>query len=126
MPQMAALPPPQPLIAPSDSMADARIADRKRQLEAEFKRALLIAIEANKTYPQRARRRRHEGRVLVAFTVLKDGQIKELRVKQASGYATLDEAALAAIKHSLPFHPIPVALGRPQWEFIVPIEFRLM
>lgn len=47
-------------------------------------------------YPALARRHGIEGRVLVQASVLRSGQLDEVRVIRSSGFAVLDEAALRA------------------------------
>jgi len=49
-------------------------------------------------YPRLARLRGYEGVVLVATEILPDGNVGNLRIKKSSGYAILDEAAMAAVK----------------------------
>jgi TonB family protein len=43
----------------------------------------------------------------VSFTVTLAGGIHSLRISKSSGHPDLDEAALAAIRHSAPFAPPP-------------------
>jgi len=50
-------------------------------------------------YPRVARRRGHQGTVLLEVLVDRNGGVQDLRVLQSSGYTTLDEAALASVKN---------------------------
>jgi len=77
-----------------------------RQLSKQYKARLQQLIVANKHYPKRARRHRQQGRVTVAFRVIHSGIISNIKIIKSSNYATLDNAALQAIKRSsakLPF-----------------------
>ena len=47
------------------------------------------------------------GRVALVFEILKDGSVPELRLVSASGADALDRAAVAAIRASIPFAPLP-------------------
>jgi len=47
------------------------------------------------------------GRVAIVFEILKDGSVPELRLVSSSGADALDRAALAAIRASIPFAPLP-------------------
>lgn len=49
-------------------------------------------------YPAEAVRQRHEGTVLLAFTIGSDGSPLDIRVAQSSGFAELDAAALDAAR----------------------------
>jgi len=49
-------------------------------------------------YPGAARQRGYEGDVLIAAEVRADGRIGAVRIKRSSGYASLDDSALAAVK----------------------------
>ncbi len=50
------------------------------------------------TYPAEAVRRRHQGTVLLAFTIGPDGSPLDITVAQSSGFAELDAAALDAAR----------------------------
>ena len=49
-------------------------------------------------YPGAARQRGYEGDVLIAAEVRADGRIGTVRVKRSSGYASLDDSALEAVR----------------------------
>jgi len=49
-------------------------------------------------YPEMARQRGYEGVVLVAAEILTDGRVGKAWVRQSSGYAILDQTAVAAVK----------------------------
>jgi protein TonB len=76
-------------------------------------------------YPLRARREGYEGTVLLDVEVLPSGRCGRLRTAHSSGYAILDEAALAAVA-AWRFQPAtrgrqPVAVGVE-----IPVTFRLI
>jgi TonB family protein len=48
-----------------------------------------------------------KGRVAIVFEILKDGSVPELRLVASSGSDSLDRAALAALRASNPFPPLP-------------------
>ena len=48
-----------------------------------------------------------KGRVAIVFEILKDGSVPELRLVASSGVDPLDRAAVAAIRASNPFPPLP-------------------
>ena len=77
-------------------------------------------IRQHLVYPEKARRMGITGTAICEFIIMKDGNIKELHLKETSGYASLDEAARQAIKHASPFPKPPVAA-----RIIVPVTFSL-
>ena len=48
-----------------------------------------------------------KGRVSIVFEILKDGTVPQLRLVASSGADPLDRAALAGIRASIPFPPLP-------------------
>jgi TonB family protein len=48
-----------------------------------------------------------KGRVAIVFEILKDGTVPQLRLVASSGSDALDRAALAGIRASIPFPPLP-------------------
>jgi len=49
-------------------------------------------------YPRRARRKGHEGAVVVEIDVGADGKVDDVAVVESSGYDELDESAVAAVR----------------------------
>lgn len=49
-------------------------------------------------YPRFAQLRRFQGTAILDFYVDQEGQVKKIRVIQSSGYASLDNSAIAAVK----------------------------
>jgi protein TonB len=75
-------------------------------------------------YPKAAQRQGLQGRVLLRVQVLANGTVGTLEVKQSSGKAVLDEAALAAVKSWI-FTPAKRGNTPIDGWTQVPIEFRL-
>jgi len=51
--------------------------------------------------------------VLVRFRVLRSGQVRDLELESGAGLRSLDEAALRAVRQSLPLPPFPNLLAEP-------------
>lgn len=82
----------------------ALIANLNKQYKARLHQ--LIASVTRKNYPKRAKRRNQQGRVKLAFTISHSGTITNIRILKSSSTASLDKAALQAIRkisHRLPF-----------------------
>ncbi len=86
----------------------------------------VAGMESNRppSYPETARRRGNQGRVIVRVNVSADGEPLALSVARSSGYTTLDEAAIAAVRQ---WRFVPARrFGQPvAAEAEVPIVFRL-
>lgn len=75
-------------------------------------------------YPLAARRRRQEGLVLLSVTVSAEGRATQVVVKQNSGVAVLDEAALRAVQ-DWEFEPARMGRKALPSEIEVPVRFQL-
>ena len=60
---------------------------------------------------------------MVSFTILKDGTVNGLRVRNASGVAVFDKSTLAAVRSAQPLPPLPP--GYKHGKLTVNVEFRL-
>lgn len=96
-----------------------------KRIEQEYRSKLQAAIEANKTYPRRARRLRQQGSVVVAFVVEKNGYIMDLEVASRSDSEILDTAALQTVQKVSGLFPLPEELNRAAWRFSIPINYYL-
>lgn len=59
--------------------------------------------------------------VTVTFTVTASGALGGLSIARSSGSASLDQAALAAVRRAAPFPAIPEGAGRKTWQFTIPL-----
>jgi protein TonB len=78
------------------------------------------AVQREIAYPATARRMGWEGKVVVAFLLLPDGSVRDVRVVQGSGHAALDRGAIDAVRNASPFPRSPVGA-----EVITPVVYRL-
>lgn len=90
-----------------------------------FQAELRAKIDQNKSYPSMSKRLGQQGEVVVAFTVLKDGSITNLRVDSASRFDLLNKSAEEAVKKVKKFKPIPKELGLAQMDLRIPIRYSL-
>lgn len=82
-------------------------------------------IESSKRYPKFARRAGHEGEVWVKFTLLKSGEIDNLRIMSKCPYESLNKEALATVERVAPFHKLPDGIKKQFVEVELPFSFRL-
>lgn len=82
-------------------------------------------ISDNKEYPYLARRQRREGVARVAFVLHPDGTVENAHLVTSSRAASLDRAALSAVKQIEPFNIANEYLDKSE-TFQVDIEFDLL
>ncbi|TCW60536.1 hypothetical protein C5O22_10935 [Treponema sp. J25] len=80
---------------------------------------ILRQLEARKVYPLRARQRGLEGRILLRFTVLPTGNIRDLTIEAPEVDPILIHAARRLVEQSVPF-TLPSAIREP-----VPVGFAI-
>jgi len=93
------------------------------------RRDYLARIQAllarHKEYPRRARARRIEGIVGVAFTLHQDGRITEARIVDSSGHRLLDDSAREMLATAGPLPPFPEDMAPEPLALEVPIQYSL-
>ena len=102
-----------------------RPARANKDVMAAYFSGIRAAIERNKQYPGSARQRRQEGRVNVSFHVDAKGRVSDPEVMESSGFSSLDNAAVEAVRAAGPFDPPPPAAGEPPIGLEIPIVFQL-
>jgi periplasmic protein TonB len=112
----------------AESLQEASSASGLSQKAIEDLRSMYLGelraqIESNKNYPLMSRKLGHTGLVVVAFTLLEDGSIINVRVDRPSNFERLDESALEAVKKVGRYKPIPADLGEVSMEIKVPVKF---
>ena len=109
-------PSPDPVTAASGSSRETSGAGTPASDFAWIRDAIQLAI----AYPATARRMGWEGKVVVAFHLLPDGSVRDVRVVQGSGHAALDRGAIDAVRTASPF-----PRSRVEAEVITPVVYRL-
>jgi protein TonB len=97
-------------------------ADNANALES-YKAELRAMIDRNKYYPVISKRLGQTGTVVVAFTLLEDGNIIDVRIDRPSRFDRLNLSALDAVKKVERFKPIPKEFGGPKMDVKVPVTF---
>jgi protein TonB len=83
--------------------------------------ALAAWLQANKVYPEEARRRGDEGRAAVRFTVTREGRVVGLQLLSSTGSVVLD-AAVDRLLRGARLPPFPA--GMSQEEVTVTLQIR--
>jgi TonB family protein len=90
-----------------------------------YKNRLGRTIARNKKYPKLSRRKREEGRVVVKFNILRNGEIENLDWVTKSPYERLNQEAFNAVKRSVPFAELPSEIPGPSLQIELPFSFKL-
>lgn len=100
---------------------------------ATYMRAWVNRVErvGNLNYPEEARQRRLQGRLVLTVSVRRDGSIQEIDIVEPSGVALLDQAAMRIVRLAEPYPPLPETKDRIDvlhitrtWEFEPSGNFR--
>lgn len=97
----------------------------KSKILKEYLTKIIEKIEKNKKYPESAREENIEGKTEIKITILKTGELKEVKILSSSGYKILDNAAISTIKSIFPFTPIPAEAEKESISVKLKIVFRL-
>ncbi len=82
------------------------------------------ALNKAPLYPNLSRRLKEQGTVYLHVLVLKNGKVGQLKLKQSSGFARLDQSALNAVR-GWTYQPA-MKLGQPiDFWFVQPVVFNL-
>lgn len=82
------------------------------------------AVNPAPSYPPEARRLKQQGVTLLHVKVGADGSAQEVTLKHSSGFASLDEAALAAVRR-WKFEPARLGGNPVPADVEVPVNFQL-
>jgi TonB family protein len=78
-------------------------------------------------YPVSAIRNKEEGTAVVKIRMKRDGTVEDTTLEKSSGWADLDQAALAAVQSAGKFTPVAddVFPEQQEFTFTLPISFSL-
>lgn len=119
------------LLPPVGWSADARASgangpvrlDTKDPQYVTYFNSIKRAIEVVWQYPELALRYGLQGRLLLEFSILGNGDIESAKIVRSSGSNLLDEEALRAVKAAAPFGPIPAWIGKNRIDIVASFEY---
>lgn len=82
-------------------------------------------IEMAWVYPVASQQRGEQGSVTLAFTVLRNGQVTEVKVLKTSGFKQLDQYAIKAVREAY-FNPMPANWSEEQLTITANFIYRLI
>ncbi len=98
---------------------------RLSSAEELYLRNVRSILEANKTYPLLARKKKTEGKVYLRFVVESSGKVSDIAVAKSSGSEILDEAAVSLIKELGTLPSFPRDVPQKNWSMYLPLEYQL-
>jgi periplasmic protein TonB len=78
-----------------------------------------------KRFPEEAQKQKQHGQLVVSFTILRDGTVRDPHVERSSGFPLLDDAALQMLRDASPVPPLPEKYRAPQVAVDLPVEFSI-
>jgi protein TonB len=119
------------LLPPVGWSADGRVGDANGPVRLDTKDPQFVtyfnsikrAIEVVWQYPELALRYGLQGRLLLEFSILGNGDIESAKIVRSSGSNLLDEEALRAVKAAAPFGPIPPWIGKNRIDIVASFEY---
>ena len=83
------------------------------------------SVQGAKRYPEASRRAGRQGTLKVQFTILKDGQVGNVRLLTETPYPNLNREAMAAVERAAPFAGIPDSIMQQSLKVVLPFRFEL-
>jgi TonB family protein len=91
----------------SEESQDTISLDTTDKRYVDYARVIKERIMAQWRYPREAKENLVEGKLLVLFSLSRQGNMLELKVTEPSGHDILDREAARAISNAAPFPPFP-------------------
>ena len=117
--------PPEPVQPESPPASSPKPGAKASKEDYGYYQLILDRLDRLKRYPARARRRGDEGTVILAFTLNRDGSLKEYAIRKSSGSKALDLEVKKLIRRAAPFPAVPANISQEELELSVPISFTL-
>ncbi len=100
-------------------------AGRAGVMSYNYRHKLAQHIEKHKYYPASARRRSLQGKIMVAFKIGLQGDLRTAKIIKTSGHHLLDQAALVTIRQASPFPSPPEKYSLSDLAFSLPVHYSL-
>ncbi len=76
-------------------------------------------------YPDMARELRQEGTCLLKVSITREGEVRDVELKETSGYRLLDDAAIRAIRKGASYGPLPKAYPKDELNIMVFFKYEI-
>ncbi len=95
------------------------------EAKTNYESVLANWLERYRSYPSRALRRGITGEGLLYVKINQDGKVLEFKLEKSTNEPMLDEAIFAMLKKADPLPEIPAMFNLTQYEFAVPVDFKI-
>ena len=102
-----------------------QLADQEEEGIQSYLKYMFWALERQRRYPEYARDKRLNGRVVLQFIVRSDGKIVDPKVVDSTGHFVFGHAALQALRRVGRLPPFPPEILRHELMVEVPITYSL-
>jgi TonB family protein len=115
---------PIPETAPPDT-EDTISLDTHDKRYSSYAKVIKSVLMRQWEYPREARENLIEGKLMVLFTLMRSGQLQDLKTLEPSGYDILDREATRAIRSAAPFPPFPPSVTVARLHVKARFDYRL-
>ncbi|MDN5049885.1 energy transducer TonB [Aliarcobacter butzleri] len=122
---VAAVPPPPKTEPKEEVSAPTMNQNQIDTIETKYLAKVRATIEKNKIYPKAAKRLNQTGKVNVNFDILRNGEIRNVKILGKSSFAKLDEASIELLIKISNFDEIPEELKKSVWNVTIPIDYSI-
>jgi protein TonB len=91
----------------------------------DYLRALQRWLERYKRYPPEAIDKNIEGKVVIGFTLARNGTVLDAWIERSSGAPIIDQAALAMLHRASPVPPLPQDYKGDELKLAMPVDYAL-
>lgn len=90
-----------------------------------YAQAIKERIAGQWKYPQEARKKKLEGRLVALFSLNRDGDLTRMEITRSSGHEVLDREAERAVQSAAPFPPFPSTITVSRLNINVSFDYTL-
>jgi TonB family protein len=90
-----------------------------------YAQAIKERIAGQWKYPQEARKKKLEGRLVALFSLSREGALTRMEITKSSGHEVLDREAERAVQSAAPFPPFPSTISVSRLNINVSFDYTL-
>ena len=110
---------------PSEDSQETISLDTDDKRYVTYAQAIKERIAGQWKYPQEARKKKLEGRLVALFSLNREGTLTRLDITKTSGHGVLDREAERAIQSAAPFPPFPSTITVSRLNINVSFDYTL-
>ena len=110
---------------PSEETQETISLDTEDKRYVTYAQAIKERIAAQWKYPQEARRKKLEGRLVALFSLNREGALTRMEITRSSGHEVLDREAERAVQSAAPFPPFPSTITVSRLNINVSFDYTL-